>query len=146
VTFANTSIASDCSDIFVYEVSREIFKGKEKQTLSSNFVNFNSFLFYAVKNSKGANVGIVIGTGIVVNVGTAGATTVTVCADFDSSALSADYSVFDFATRYYNDISFIFLANALQISDASYSSLTPLGLSVTREGNTLCTTLEELTG
>jgi tetrahydrodipicolinate N-succinyltransferase len=82
----------------VSEVSREIFRGKQTQTLSSNFVNFNSFVFYAVKNSKSAVVGVVVGDGIVVNFGTEVIQTVSVCLQI-SDSLSSDYPVYDFASR-----------------------------------------------
>jgi hypothetical protein len=100
ITFTNTSVPSDCQTVLVSEVSREIFKGKQQQTLSSNFVNFYSFLFYAVKNANGANVGIVIGDGTVINFGSQPLDSVTVCISFNTSALSEDYPTFDFAYRY----------------------------------------------
>jgi hypothetical protein len=79
-------------------VSREIFRGEEKQTLSSNFVNFNSFLYYALKNAKGADVGIVIGDGLVVNWGSE-TRDVLMCIKYDTSAISSDYPIYDFAYR-----------------------------------------------
>lgn len=88
---------SDCNDVLVSEVSREQFKGQQTQTLSSNFVNFNSFVFYAVKNSKGATVGVVVGDGIVVNFGSQSVQSVEIC--LQTSATS-DYPVLDFAYRY----------------------------------------------
>jgi hypothetical protein len=85
----------------VSEVSRETFRGVEPQTLSSNFVNFNSFLYYAVKNSNGADVGVVVGDGIVVSFGEAEIQFITICLEIDQSALSNSnqYPVLDFAFR-----------------------------------------------
>jgi hypothetical protein len=91
---------SDCNDILVSEVSREQFKGKQTQTLSSNFVNFNSFVFYAVKNSNGAVVGAVVGDGILVNFGSQVVQSVEICLQI-SGSLSDDYPVLDFAYRYH---------------------------------------------
>jgi hypothetical protein len=85
--------------VLVNEVSREIYRGKQQQTLSSNFVNFNSFLFYAVKNAEGADVGIVIGDGTVINFGSQPMDSVTVCLSFNTSTLSDAYQTFDFAYR-----------------------------------------------
>jgi hypothetical protein len=99
LSFTNVSVASDCSDILVSEVSKEQFRGRQTQTLSSNFVNFSSFVFYAVKNAKGAVVGIVVGDGIVVNFGSDFIQSVTICLQV-SASLSTDYPVLDFAFRY----------------------------------------------
>jgi hypothetical protein len=101
LSFANTSVASDCNNILVSEVSRELFKGVEKQTLSANFVNFNSFLFYAVKNANGANIGVVVSDGIVVNFGTSPVQSVDICVTVnnDLQLPASGYPVMDFASR-----------------------------------------------
>jgi hypothetical protein len=84
----------------VSEVSKEIFQGKPTQRLSSNFLNFNSFVYFAVHNSKGADIGIVVTDGIVVSFGSDTVYSVSVCLIYDSSLLSNSYPILDFAERY----------------------------------------------
>ena len=153
LSFGNDSLSFDCSDIFVSEVSQELFKGKKPQTLSSNFVNFNSFVYYAVKNSKGAVVGQVVTDGIVVNFGSETIQSGTICLQISSStSLSDDYPVLDFAYRYASPFSFCFLFNICSIlifsiySNADYSSLTPIELDVTNEGGQLCANVQQVSG
>jgi hypothetical protein len=99
IAFTNTSLASDCNYVTVSDVSREQFKGKQPQTLSSNFVNFSSFLFYAVKNSKGADIGVVIASGIVLTVSDDTLNSITLCVQLDTTVSSSDYPIYDFARR-----------------------------------------------
>jgi hypothetical protein len=144
LTFTNQSIESDCNDILVSEVSREQFKGKPTQTLSSNFVNFNSFEFYAVKNSNGAVVGAVVGDGIIVNFGSQVVQSVEICLQI-SGSLSNDYPVLDFAYRY--QLFFIlFVLNDVFVSNEDYTQLTPLGLIISDDNGIFCGTVEQVSG
>jgi hypothetical protein len=167
LTFTNQSIVSDCNDVLVSEVSRQQFKGKETQTLSSNFVNFNSFVFYAVKNGNGAVVGVVVGDGIVVNFGTQEIVqSVEICLQI-SGTLSSDYPVLDFAYRYVSLCWFtsfclfcnvvrpcshsLFFPSSLDFffvssSNEDFTELTPLGLSVSNENGIFCSTVEQVSG
>jgi hypothetical protein len=122
INFAADSVSGDCVTILVSEVSRETFKGKAPQRLSSNFVAFNDFTFYSVHNNDDAVVGQVIGDGVELNIA-AKINSAQVCIKYSTGADSA-YDVADFAT-----------------SDASLSKLTPLGLKVTDDGSQLCADL-----
>jgi hypothetical protein len=99
LTFTNSSVASDCNDVLVSEISKQIYRGTEPQRLSSNFVNFNSFLFYAVHNSMGADVGVIVSDGIQVDFENPAITSVTICLEYDPSLISSEYPVLDMAER-----------------------------------------------
>jgi hypothetical protein len=47
-------------------VSSELYKEEKKAILTSNFASFETPDQYAVKNSKKAEVGVIIGNGMVV--------------------------------------------------------------------------------
>jgi hypothetical protein len=113
-------------------------------------LNFNAFVFYAIHNSKDAVVGVVITNGISLNFGIEAFQLVTVCIEYDSSSLTDEYPIFDFATRYV----FFFLKCSSTLclkqncsdSDFTPNSLVPLGLDVVNTEGQLCSTLDQVIG
>jgi hypothetical protein len=70
-------------------------------------------VFYAVYNSKGAVVGVIVSDGIQVNFGTPAVDSVTICFKYDPDLFSSDYTVLDMAERYefnYRGLTLCFLS------------------------------------
>jgi len=125
LTFAATSVASDCESVQVSEISRESFRGVPPQRLSSNFIGLNEFTFYAVKNDKGAVVGQIVSDGVLISVGSGNVVTdVIVCL---KASINSNYPVLDFGS-----------------SDSDFTNVKPLNIPVTYSNGQLCATIPSI--
>eukprot|EP00027_Filamoeba_sp_ATCC50430_P016478 CAMPEP_0168576930 /NCGR_PEP_ID=MMETSP0413-20121227/20514_1 /TAXON_ID=136452 /ORGANISM="Filamoeba nolandi, Strain NC-AS-23-1" /LENGTH=977 /DNA_ID=CAMNT_0008610647 /DNA_START=213 /DNA_END=3146 /DNA_ORIENTATION=- len=120
IEFANNSVADNCVDVLVSEISRTQYQKQPKTKLSANFATFKAPEEFAVKNSKDAVIGILLGDGIEV-VATKEVFNATLCLKFEQPS-SKDFKVWDFG-----------------FTDAKYKKITPLEISgVEVEDDMLC--------
>ncbi|EGG21688.1 hypothetical protein DFA_01574 [Cavenderia fasciculata] len=92
--FKESSVPFACTSVLVSQVSRQLFKATELQTLSSNFVSYRKPDDFALLNSRGAIIGTILSDGVKIQA--QGVNSYTLC--FSSSATPESYklSVLDF--------------------------------------------------